>query len=155
MDVSEVRKMHYQHTQKVPDNVMAVATLAGLAIGLTPPGLIARIAAVGVMGAVGYNFRSLTVEIDDNELRLKFGDGPIRKTIALADVTGVETTRTSPLSGWGVRFIGGGWLYNIYGLDAVEVTLAGGKRVLIGTDEPEQLAAALHERPVVVSNVSN
>jgi hypothetical protein len=146
--------MHYQHTQKVPDNVMAVAAVAGLAIGLTPAGLLARIAAVGVMGAVGYSFRSLTVEVDDDEIRLQFGDGPIRKSIALADVTGVKTTRTSPLSGWGMRFIGGGWLYNIYGLDAVELSLAGGKRVLVGTDEPDILAAAINERPVVVSNVS-
>ena len=147
--------MHYQHTQKVPDNVMAVATLAGLAIGLTPPGLIARIATIGVMGAVGYSFRSLTVEVDDNELRLQFGDGPIRKSFPLADVTGVKTTRTSPLSGWGMRFIGRGWLYNIYGLDAVELSLAGGKRVLVGTDEPDKLAAAINERPIVVSNISN
>jgi len=147
--------MHYQHTQKVPDNVMAVATVAGLAIGLTPPGLIARIAAIGVMGAVGYNFRSLTVEVDDNELRLQFGDGPVRKSFPLGDVTGVKTTRTSPLSGWGMRFIGGGWLYNIYGLDAVELSLAGGKRVLVGTDEPDKLVAAINERPIVVSNISN
>jgi hypothetical protein len=147
--------MHYQHTQKVPEGVMTVATLAGLAIGLTPPGLIARIAAVSVMGAVAYSFRSLTVEVDDNELRLQFGDGPIRKRFALADVTGVKTTRTSPLYGWGMRFTFDGWLYNIYGLDAVELSLSGGKRVLIGTDEPEKLAAAINERPVVVSNVSN
>jgi hypothetical protein len=146
--------MHYSHTQKVPDNVMAVATLAGLALGLTPPGLIARLAVVGVMGAVGYQFRSLTVEVDDNELRLQFGDGPIRKTFPLSEVTGVQTTRTSPLAGWGMRWIGSGWLYNIYGLDAVELTMAGGKRVLVGTDEPEELAAAINERPVVVSNVS-
>jgi hypothetical protein len=122
---------------------------------LTLPGLLARLAVVGVMGAVAYSFRSLTVEVDDNEIRLQFGDGPIRKNFLLSDVTSVETTRTSPLSGWGMRFIGKGWLYNIYGLDAVEVTLAGGKRVLIGTDEPETLAAAINDRPIVATAVSH
>jgi len=107
----EVRKMQYQHTQKIPDNVMAIAAVAGLAMGLTPPGLLTRILVMGTLGAVAYTFRSLTVEVDDNEIRLQFGDnGPVRKVIALADVTDVKTTRTNPLSGWGVHFIGSGWL---------------------------------------------
>lgn len=147
--------MHYQHTQKIPDNVMAVGTLAGLAMGLSLPGLLTRLAFCGVMGAVGYQFRSLTVEVDDNEIRLQFGNGPIKKVFPLADVTDVKTTRTTPLSGWGMHFVGNGWLYNIYGLDAVEVTLAGGKRVLIGSDEPAELSAAINNRPIVATTVSD
>ncbi len=147
--------MHYQHTQKIPDNVMAVGTVAGLAMGLTLPGLLTRMAVVGVMGAVAYQFRSLTVEVDDNEIRLQFGDGPIRKIFPLAEVTDVKATRTSPLSGWGMRWIGGGWLYNIYGLDAVEVTLAGGKRVMIGTDEPDELCSAINNRPIVATTIND
>jgi hypothetical protein len=35
------------------------------------------------------------------------------------------------------------WLYNVGGLDAVEITLASGRMLRIGSDEPNALAAAL------------
>jgi hypothetical protein len=43
----------------------------------------------------------------------------------------------------GIRKIPGGWLYNISGADAVELTLKGGKRCRIGTDVPEELERAI------------
>jgi hypothetical protein len=143
--------MHYQHTQKVPDKVMLAASLAGLALGLTPPGFITRLAVLGILGAAAYSFRSLTIEVDDRELRLQFGDGPIKKSFPLADLTSVKSIRTTPLQGWGIHWIGTGWLYNIYGLDAVELCFANGKRALIGTDEPDKLAAAVDARLIVVN----
>ena len=142
--------MYYQHTQKLPDKIMATAAVAGLALGLTPPGFLTRLVVVGLLGATAYNFRSLTVEVDDNEIRLQFGDGPIGRVIPLTDISGCKTIRTSPLQGWGIRFTGDGWLYNIYGLDAVELSLNNGKRVLIGTDQPDQLAAAIDGRLIIV-----
>jgi len=35
------------------------------------------------------------------------------------------------------------WLWNISGLDGVELALVSGRRFRIGTDEPKQLAAAI------------
>lgn len=142
--------MHYKHTQKVPEKVMLAAGLAGLLVSLTPSGFLARLALIGILGSTAYTFRSLTVEVDDNEIRLQFGDGPIRKSFPMHDVSSVQTTRTQPLQGWGIHWTGGGWLYNIYGLDAVEISFTDGKRVLIGTDQPEQLAAAIDGRLIVV-----
>ena len=143
--------MHYQHTQKIPDKVMLAASLAGLALGLTPPGFLARLALVGVLGATAYSFRSLTVEVDDKELRLQFGDGPIKRTIPLAELSTVKAVRTKPFQGWGVHWLGNGWIYNIYGLDAVELTFSNGKSALIGTDEPDKLAAAIDGRLITVT----
>jgi hypothetical protein len=142
--------MHYQHTQKVPDKVMLVAGLAGLALGLTPPGFLARLALVGVLGATAYSFRSLTVEVDDQEIHLQFGEGPIKKSFLLADLTGVKTVKTTPIQGWGIKWVGSGWLYNVYGLDAVEISFANGKKAIIGTDEPDRLATAIDGRLIVV-----
>jgi len=142
--------MDYQHTQKVPENVMFAASLAGIALGLTPPGFLARLALIGVLGATAYSFRSLTVTVDDKEIRLQFADGPIKKSFLLADVVSAKSVRTTPLQGWGIHFIGSGWLYNVYGLDAVEICLSNGKKVLIGTDEPDKFAAAIDDRIVVV-----
>ena len=50
-----------------------------------------------------------------------------------------------PLSGWGVHFVGDGWLYNVFGLDAVRISMKSGKIIYIGTDEPQVLAAAIRE----------
>lgn len=142
--------MHYQHTQTVPEKVMLAATVAGLALGLTPPGLITRLVVMGLLGATAYSFRSLTVEVDDEELRIQFGDGPIRKSFLLSEVATCKAVRTTPLQGWGIHWTGAGWLYNIYGLDAVELCLTNGKKVLIGTDEADKLTAAIDGRLIVV-----
>ncbi len=143
--------MHYSHTQKVPDKVFAAVTVASLALGLTPPGILARLALVGVLGATAYTFRSLTVSVDDSNVFIQFGDGPIKKSFALSDISTVKTVRTTPMQGWGIHWLGNGWIYNIYGLDAVEVCFRDGKRALIGTDEPDKLASAIDGRLIVVN----
>ncbi len=45
--------------------------------------------------------------------------------------------------GFGIRLIPHGSLWNAWGLDAVELDLATGKVLRIGTDEPEALLAAI------------
>jgi hypothetical protein len=45
--------------------------------------------------------------------------------------------------GWGIRITPRGWLYNVSGLDAVELALKNGKCVRIGSDEPHALARAI------------
>ena len=54
---------------------------------------------------------------------------------------------TNPLYGWGIRYPFDGWLYNVSGLQAVELTVKGEGNLRIGTDEPETLVAALAEAP--------
>jgi len=41
--------------------------------------------------------------------------------------------------------ISGGWMYNVWGLDAVELNLTSGKVFRIGTDEPAELLAAVEQ----------
>jgi len=84
-------------------------------------------------------FGALTVEVDDATIRLRFGVGLIRKTFSLADVASCQPVRNPWWWGWGIRLIPGGWLYNVSGLDAVELVLKSGKRFRIGTDEPQVL----------------
>jgi hypothetical protein len=45
--------------------------------------------------------------------------------------------------GWGVRLTPHGILYNVSGLNAVELLLDDGRRVRVGTDEPDALVRAL------------
>jgi hypothetical protein len=84
-------------------------------------------------------FGALTVEVDDEELRVWFGTGLIRKQIPLADVASCRQVKNEWWYGWGIRYFGRGWLYNVSGLDAVELNMRDGSVLRIGTDEPEEL----------------
>jgi hypothetical protein len=88
-------------------------------------------------------FYSLTVEITDEKIHIKFGVGLIKKTIKVNDVVEVRQVRNPWYYGWGIRWFPGGWLYNVSGLDAVELVMTTGKKYRIGTDEPEKLFKAI------------
>lgn len=88
-------------------------------------------------------FSSLTISVDGMHLRWAFGPGFVRKAVPLAEIAHVERTRSSPIYGWGIHLTPRGWLYNVWGLDAVWVRLRGGKQFLLGTDEPDRLVEAI------------
>lgn len=99
----------------------------------------------GALGLVTILFSTLTVEIDDQELRFYFGPGFWRKRIPLRDIKHVEVVRNTVYYGWGIRYTFDGWLYNVSGLDAVELYAEGMGTLRIGTDEPHELKRALEQ----------
>jgi len=92
---------------------------------------------------IAWLFSSLTIEVNDRELSSYFGPGFWRRRVPLGDIVSVERTTSSALEGWGIRITTRGMLYNVAGRDAVEVTLATGRRFRLGTDDPDGLVAAL------------
>ncbi len=92
---------------------------------------------------VPWCFSSLTIAIEGGELRWHFGPGVWRKRLALSEIASMEVTRTRFYEGWGIRWTRRGWLYNVAGLDAVIVHRKDGKAILLGSDEPQRLVAAL------------
>lgn len=50
--------------------------------------------------------------------------------------------------GWGIRWGPGGKAYNISGNRGVQLVLAGGRRLLIGSQRAEELAAAIRDAPI-------
>jgi hypothetical protein len=138
---------HYRHTQ--PGTFMVVALAAGAVLcavmGFLNP-TAARwplwVIAVGLI-IVAWLFSSLTVEVDDNELRWHFGTGLWRYRIGRTDIDAVRTVRNSWLNGFGIRMRPGFRLYNVSGFDAVELRLKSGDIRRIGTDDPQGLAVAL------------
>lgn len=85
----------------------------------------------------------LRVEVDREEVRAIFGIGLYRKTIPLANVVRTDVVRTRLRWGWGIHWTSAGWLYNVAGRFAVRLELAAERPVMIGTDEPERLKAAI------------
>ena len=129
----------YRHTQFGTVNVViavAVIPLVILPLWLTGLAIIALLS-LGVLLVILVLFSSLTVEIDSEHLRIHFGIGLIRERFLLDQIETCRPVRNSWLHGWGIRLTSHGWLYNVSGLDAVELKMKNGKTCRIGTDEPE------------------
>ena len=141
----------YRHTQagKTIWLFLIVAFLGSIAaVALAATGVIVIVTITGLLiFLVGWIFGSLTVEIAEGNLNWWFGPGFWKKRVAIDEIKGCEVVRNRWLWGWGIRYYGKGWLYNVSGLDAVEIRLANGKHIRIGTDEPEALAAAIRSIP--------
>ena len=134
---------HYRHTQygRLIITVIAAVCLLQLIIGLTVTKYV--LVALPILAAAGWLFHSLTIEITGSELHWRFGPGLIRKHVPLGEITAAEPVRTNFLEGWGIHWSRFGWLYNVSGYDAVAITLRGGKRFALGTDQPHELTRAL------------
>ncbi len=94
---------------------------------------------------IAYCFHSLTVEVDEENIRIRFGPGLIKRSWPVSDCIGARATRTRLIDGWGIRLTREGWLYNISIPHAVLVRFENGKAIQLGTDEPEALLAAMLE----------
>lgn len=95
--------------------------------------------------AILTSFTTLTVEIDDQFLRLKFGFGLFRKKFKLDQIASAKAVKHKWYYGWGIRYCLGPkmWIYNVSGFDAVEITHKNGSAFRIGTDEPEKLVRSI------------
>ena len=69
----------------------------------------------------------------------------IRKNFPLKEIEAYRVVKNPWYYGWGIRFTPRGWLFNVSGFSAIELQMKNGKRYRIGTDDPDNLAAALDE----------
>lgn len=92
-------------------------------------------------------FYKLTIIIDDTHLTFIMGIGLIRKSCALSDIKSCTPVRNSVMWGVGIRMTSSGWLFNVSGLSAIELTFKNRKtKIRIGTDKPEEIAAVVSEK---------
>jgi hypothetical protein len=136
---------HYRHTQvgwAILGFMAAVIAVVWATLPATAP-RPARFPLLLVVALGVLVFAALTVEVDGLAVRLRFGLGLVRKRIPLHDVRGWREVRNPWYVGFGIRLFPGGVLWNVSGLDAVELDLANGRRFRIGTDEPAALASAI------------
>jgi hypothetical protein len=88
-------------------------------------------------------FSSLTVEVSAKELKWNFGPGFWTYRLPLDDIESLEVVRNHWWNGFGIRMRPGFRLYNVSGLDAVELRLKSGEIRRIGTDDPQGFSEAL------------
>ena len=141
----------YCHTQfgsaiVLTTGAVGVAIVLAASLGPQPPYFpLLSGAAVLLVGAL---FSTLTIAIEDGLLRASFGPGLIQKKVRLAEIASVRPIPVRWWYGWGIRLTPHGWLYNVSGWKAVEITLRSGRRFCLGTDEPEGLLKAIQEASV-------
>lgn len=138
--------MHYEHTQFgwLTTALLGGGALIGLAvaIGLSAPAPVFPVPLLLALAALV--FGRLTVRVGRDHLECAFGLGLVRRRIAFRDIAAAEKVRNAWWYGWGIRLTPHGWLWNVAGLDAVELSLRNGRRFRLGTDEPARLLAALN-----------
>jgi hypothetical protein len=143
----------YQHTQFgwVMVGVLGAAlVLTGVLSAVLPAdAAFINLFVIATLIVCLFLFYSLTVEIDAEFIRLRFGIGLIQKAFRLSEISAVQPIRTNFFYGWGIHYGPHGWLFNVSGYDAVELQMKNGKRYCIGTDEPDRLSIAIRNNMLV------
>ncbi|KAA5603228.1 hypothetical protein F1188_19985 [Roseospira marina] len=137
----------YQSTQVAWPFVIAglvlLAVVAVFAIARHQP--IASLAAVAMAGILVF-FSTLRVEVTRADVAVRFGPLPlVGRTIPMGRIQAVSVAHSAWWTGWGVRLIRGGMLYTAASRNVVELALPEGRRVQIGTPEPEVVRAAVEQ----------
>ena len=139
--------MMYRHTQLGVTMLVALGAPIILFLPLVfivpPPASIIVIATVLIIALSLLLFYSLTTEVSGDSFSFRFGVGVIRRTISIAEIVDCRAVTNPWYFGWGIHWTPRGWLYNVAGLEAVEIDLRNGKRLLVGSDEPEALCKAI------------
>ena len=144
--------MQYHHTQTSPLYLILIGV--GLAIvfgGWAIPDSTTRSIVLGsgvVMLLLAVSFRHLAVRDEGERLLICFGPLPLfRRRLPYAEIESVQRSRSTVLDGWGIHMsAGGGWVWNLWGFDCVDVYRKNRSRLRIGTDDPEGLESFLKQQ---------
>jgi hypothetical protein len=107
-----------------------------------------------IIAALQVVFYQLTTIVTESTLTVRYGIGLVAFRFPLSEITQI-TERTVPwYAGYGIRWVGDAWLFNVSGRDAIEVTFASGRKLWVGTDDPDGLAAILRLRMEELRKIS-
>jgi len=137
----------YRRTQFGTLTVLAVAAaIIMLAwVGARTDWRPVSIVVLVILGLALVLFYSLTIDIDGRRVLCYFGMGLIRRIVPVSEIAAAHPVRNRWYYGWGIRLTPTGWMFNVSGLDAVELELISGTRFRIGTDRPDEVARAVQE----------
>jgi hypothetical protein len=142
----------YAHTQfgwiTVVALVAALVVIGAAATELGPesPGKVSVLIAMALFALAIPLLGWLTVTVDEVRVTARFGVGLVRKKIKIKDIQNAARVRNKWYYGWGIRMGPSGWMFNVSGLDAVEIELKNGGKFRIGTDEPEELTRTIKQK---------
>ena len=143
--------MIYQHTQtglltrRLLRAISIITAGSGLFVALRSTlRSIPLLASSAIVFVCATLFDSLTVRVSHDLVEISFGIGIIRKQFDVGNIRRASVVKNKWYYGWGIRLTPHGWLYNVSGLDAVEILMDNGKQYRIGTDQPNELENAIN-----------
>ncbi|MDA7864958.1 hypothetical protein N9B24_02415 [bacterium] len=141
--------MEYDHTQ----SARLYLLLLVIAIGIFGSAFcIDEIVVRSVMSCSGalmlllaFSFCHLSVRDEGAELLIAFGPLPLfKRRLQYCELEKVEQSRSTIMDGWGIHMSpSGGWVWNLWGYNCVDVWYRQGRKVRIGTDDPAGLVEFL------------
>ena len=91
-------------------------------------------------------FYKITIYINETYISFKLGIGLVSKKYLIADIKSCKPVKNEPLFGIGIKIIPNGMLYNVSGLQAIELTFKNRKsKIRIGTNQPEEIASIINK----------
>jgi len=102
---------------------------------------------VPIMIIASVMFGSMTIEVTETEVRWRFALGQPSGRILRSDLREATLESPSLINGIGIHLTLRGWLWNVAVGPAVGLRKKSGGDVLLGTDDPDGLLAALRDAP--------
>jgi hypothetical protein len=124
--------------------VAVLATLASEGPPLHPAGWLGL--AVGGLVVLLLVVGGLETEVRSDGLYVRFLPLPRRHRFGWHEIVAAQARTYRPIreyGGWGIRFSPRGRAYNVHGDRGVQLELADGRRLLIGSQRADALAAAI------------
>lgn len=103
----------------------------------------AAVAALLLLLTAGLVVSGLNTAVDHGHLVWSFGPGFFRQAVALDAIEAVEVVRNPWILGPGIRTRDGVRTWAVAGGPALELRLRDGRRIRIGTDDPEGMVRAI------------
>lgn len=144
--------MNYHHTQTAPLYLLVLfPAIAMLIAAWLVPEQISKFILLGVGSCLlllSFCFQSLTLSDEGEYLRVCFGPIPLfRRRVGYSHIKSVEPARSTLLDGWGIHLSpSGGWTWNLWGVDCVDIHFKQGGKLRLGSDDVEALTAFLQIR---------
>jgi hypothetical protein len=139
----------YSHTQRSKALAVLAVALVGATLVLTayfgPSELFQTAPVLLIVFLLLLNFSTLTICVEQGRLVWSFGIGFPVLSASIADIACVEGITVPWWYGRGIHLTPRGWIYNVAGNRAIEITLKNGKHFMLGTDEPEILERVLKD----------
>ena len=136
----------YRCSQRGPitQAAMTLSALLIFSVGVyTEFSLAAAVVFAALMIFFGAYFSVMTIVVTEQSVSHWFGFGGKRWHRPLSDIHEAQVVQNKWYYGWGIRLTPTGWLYNVSGLGAVELTMQGDRRIRLGCEDPEALKKAI------------
>ena len=141
----------YEHTQPgtvlrlIVGVVLVAALISAFVLGKKDIKVVLLFVSPLMLGILAI-FWSLTVAVTKTHITHAFNFDFWKRSYPFTDIETVSKVQNSWMYGYGIRYIGSGWLYNVSGSDAILIQFKDGTQVRLGTDDQENLYNVLSQQ---------